>query len=77
MTKAIIFKRNINNNFWPKLIFVIIYVKNNQLIKTLLQNFNLYKAFIQNYPNIFHLCILGFTIYIFLYKKNKILKLKK
>lgn len=45
MIRVTIFEKDINNNFWLKLIFIIIYVKNNLLIK-ILQNFNFYKAFI-------------------------------
>lgn len=30
MTRAVILEENINNDIWPELIFVIIYIKNIQ-----------------------------------------------
>lgn len=48
MTKAAILKRGINNNFCFKLVFIIIYIKNNCSIKAL-QNLNPYETFIGDY----------------------------
>lgn len=35
MTKITIFEKNINNNFWPKLILIMTYIKNRWLTKVL------------------------------------------
>lgn len=70
MTRAIVFKKNINNNFKPKLIFIMIDIKNSWLRKALLQNFSSYKVFIWDHLNISQLWVLGSTIYVFLYKEK-------
>lgn len=43
MIKAIIIKNNNNNKLLPKVIFAMIYINNNYLIKVLLSNIILYK----------------------------------
>lgn len=74
--RATIFERDIEDNLQPKLILVIIYVKNNWSTRAL-QNLSSYKIFIHKFPDISQLQILGPTIYIFLHKEKLILKLAK
>lgn len=69
MTRAIIFEGNINNNLWFELVLAMTYVKNSWPTKAM-QNLSLYKTLTQDYLNILHLWILGFTVYVFFYKEK-------
>lgn len=69
MTRAIIFEGNINNNLWFELVLAMTYVKNSRPTKAM-QNLSPYKTLIQDYLNILHLWVLGFTVYVFLYKEK-------
>lgn len=53
MTRATIFKENIDNDLWLKLIHIITYMKNNWLLR-ILQNFSLYKIYTYNFSNSSH-----------------------
>lgn len=76
MTKATILESNINNKLRPDLVLARIYVKNNWLIKAL-QNLSLHKVLFQKSPNLSHLQILSFTVYVLLYKEKRLMKSKK
>lgn len=58
------------------MILAITQVKNVRLIKVLESN-NLYKIYYKKTPNIRYLQVLGFTIYIFIYKEKQNLKSEK
>lgn len=76
MTRVTILDRNIDDKFWPELILAIIYVKNRRPIKVL-QSLSPHKSLTQDYLNIFHLRILGSSVYVFLHKEEQSLKLEK
>lgn len=76
MTRAIIFKGNIDNNLWPKLILAIMYINNNWPMRVV-QNLSPHKIYIHKLLNIFHLQILSSTVYVFLYQEEQMLKSEK
>lgn len=76
MTRATILERNIDDNPWLKLVFAMTYVKNNQLTRAV-QNLSLYEVYTHKLPNLSHLQVLGSTVYVFLHKKEQILKSEK
>lgn len=51
-------------------------MKNNWFIKAL-QNLNFYETYTHKLLNLFHFQVLVFTIYIFLYKEEQMLKSEK
>lgn len=53
------------------------YIKNNHLIKVLVNNLSLYKTHFYKKSSFSHLQILGSIIYIFLHKEKCIIKLEK
>ena len=76
MTRAIILEGNIEDDLWPELILAITYVKNSRPTKAL-QNLSPYEAITRNHPDISHLRVLGFTVYVFLHEEKQSLKLEK
>lgn len=76
MTRMTILEKNINDNLWPELVLVMIYMKNNWPIRAV-QNHSFHKAYIYKLPNLSHLQVLGFTVYVFLHKEEQILKSEK
>lgn len=76
MTRAPIFEKNSDDDLQPKLIFAITYVKDNQPIKALQNNFCFYKVYTHKFPNLSHFQIFGPTVYVFLYKEKQTLKSK-
>lgn len=74
--KATIFEQNINNNLWPKIIFIMIQVNNIRLIH-ILKRENFYQALLRIPLYINYLPILGLTVYIFIHKEKQNLKLEK
>lgn len=76
MTRATILEKNIDNNFWSELVLTMTYVKNSLLTKAL-QNVSRYKVFAWDHPDILHLWVIGYTVYVFLYREKQSLKLEK
>ena len=76
MTRATIFEENIDDDPWPELVLGIKHVKNNWPTRAV-QNLSPYKAYTHELSNLSHLRVLGFTIYLFLHKKEQTLKLEK
>ena len=74
MTSITIFKGNINNDQWPEVVFAITYVKNIWSIKAL-ENLSLYKTYTHQLFDLSHLQIISSTIYVFLYKEERTLRL--
>lgn len=54
ITRNIIFKNNINNALQPKLVFVIIYIKNSKHMQ-IPKNVSLYKIKFHKQPNLIYL----------------------
>lgn len=78
MTRATILEGNIDDDFWPELALAMTYVKNSRpTTRALPQNLSPYKALTQDHPDIFHLRILGSTVYVFLHKEEQSLKSEK
>lgn len=76
MTRVTILEENINSNFWSKLVFAMMYIKNNQFTR-ILKNFSPQKAFTLKLPNVYHFQIFDSTTYVFLQKEKRILKSEK
>lgn len=76
MTKATILKGNIEDDLWPELILAVTYIKNNWPTKAL-QNLSSYELYTHKLPDPSHLQVLGLTVYVFLHKKEQMLKLEK
>ena len=76
MTRATILEENIDDDLWPELILTMTYVKNNRPTRAI-QNLSSHEAYTHKLPNLFHLRILGSTVYVFLHKKEQTLKLEK
>lgn len=55
MIQVTMLKNNINNDLWPRVIFAMIYIKNNKPINALLQNLSPYKASTNKIPDLSHL----------------------
>lgn len=78
MIRATIFEGNIDDKLWLKIIFAMTYIKNNCPTKALPSNATPYKAQSQqNTTNVSHFHILGFTVYVFLYKEEQSQKSEK
>lgn len=71
MIRVTILKKNIDDEFWPKFVLVMIYINNNCTTKALLSNITLHKAQNQEKINVSHLYILGSTVYVFLHKEKR------
>ena len=76
MTKATILESNINNNLWPELVLAMTYIKNSRPMQAL-ENISPHKAQFHEKPNLAHLRILSFTLYILLHKEERLIKLEK
>lgn len=77
MIWSTIFEKNFVNNFKPKILLTMTYVKNNRSTKSLLNNITSLKAQNEEIPSLLYLCILGFTIYIFPHEEKRSLKSEK
>ena len=67
---------NIDDDLWPKIILAIIYIKNIKLI-SLLKDRNLYNIYFNKVPTLSYLQVLGFIVYVFIYKEKQNLKSEK
>lgn len=76
MTHATILDRNIDDDLWLEVILAMSQIKNVKPIKALEGN-NPHKAHFKKSPNINYLQVLGTIIYMFIYKKERTLKLEK
>ena len=74
--KAIILESNINDDLWPKLILVIIYIQNSRPTQAL-KNISPYKAHFHKQLNQAYLQILGSTVYILLHEEEHLIKSEK
>lgn len=75
MMRITILEKNINDNLWPEIIFTIIQVKNGRSTYVL-KGINSLQALLSKPIDINHLCILGSTMYVFIYKEERNLKSK-
>lgn len=77
MARATILEKNLNNDLWPKVILAITYIKNFCPIKALENNNTLFNSQHNKDPDITHLQILSFIVYVFLHKEQQALKSEK
>lgn len=76
MTRATILEGNIDDDLWPDLILAMTYIKNNRPTKAL-QNLSPYESYTHELPDLFHLRVLGSTVYVFLHEEERTLKSEK
>lgn len=77
MTRVTILKRNIDNKLYPELMLAMTYVKNNWPIRALKNCISPHKAYTKKVSNLAYFWILGSTVYILIYKKERLMKSKK
>lgn len=77
ITRTTTLERNIKDELWPELVLAITYIKKNRLTRALTNNLSPYKAHFCKKPNFSHMQILGSTVYILLYKKERTIKSEK
>lgn len=71
-----ILDRSIDNNLSPKIILVIIYIKNIRPT-SLLKDKNPHEIYFNKALELGHLQVLGSTVYVFIYKEKQNLKSEK
>lgn len=69
MARAIIFEENIDDDLWPKIIFVITQVKNVRSTY-ILEIGNSYQVLLSKPPNVTYLQVLGLIIYVFIHEEK-------
>lgn len=77
MTRATILEDNIDDEPWPKLVLAMTYIKNNRPIRALANNISSHKAHFLKQLDLFHLQILGLTVYVLLQKEERLIKSEK
>lgn len=71
MARATILEGNIQDNLWPKVILVMIYIKNFHRAKALENDNTPHYAQHQEDPDTSHLLTLGSTVYVFLSEEER------
>lgn len=77
MTRATILEGNIDNELWPEVILLMTCIKNNRPTRTLCANATPQEAQDTRAPNLFHVCVLGSTVYVFLHEEERARKSEK
>ena len=77
MARATILERNLNDDLWPEVILAMTYIKNLRPSKALENDNTPFNAQYQENPDIRHLRILRFTVYVFLHEEERELKSEK
>lgn len=77
MTRATILEGNIDDELWPEIILAMTYIKNNRPTRALPSNTTPHEAQSQEAADIFHLRVLGSTVYVFLHEEERSRKSEK
>lgn len=82
MIRATILEGGLDDIFWPKIVLAMIYIKNlrpMQVLKRSISPVKMKDTDLSNkdLSNLQYLYVLGLTVYVFLYKEKRILKLAK
>ncbi len=74
MMRATIVESGIDDNLWPEIVLAMTYIKNLQPTRALKGLISLIEMPNQALPDLHHLRILGYNIYVFLHKEKQSLK---
>lgn len=82
MVRITILEGGKDNTFWPEVVFAISYIKNLCLIQALERSISPTEIQDKDYPNknllnLYHLHVIGLTVYVFFHEEECILKLTK